>query len=42
MGKKGKDNINHDAHFWGAIYGLIYPVIMEPSLLRNFLSQLGF
>ena len=41
MGKKGKDNINHDAHFWGAIYGLIYPLIMEPSLLKNFLSQIG-
>lgn len=40
MGKKGKDNINHDAHFWGAVYGLIYPVIMEPSLLKNFISQI--
>jgi len=41
MGKRGKDNINHDAHFWGAVYGLIYPVIMEPGLLKNFLSQIG-
>ena len=41
MGKKGKDNINHDAHFWGAFYGLIFPIIMEPSLLSNFLFQIG-
>jgi membrane associated rhomboid family serine protease len=41
MGKKGKDNINHDAHFWGAIFGLIFPVLMEPSLLQNFLFKIG-
>lgn len=41
MGKKGKDNINHDAHFWGAFFGLLYPVLMEPSLLSSFLSQIG-
>jgi membrane associated rhomboid family serine protease len=42
MGKKAKDNINNDAHFWGAIIGLIYPVLMEPSLIKSFLAQLGF
>ena len=41
MGKKSKDNINHDAHFWGAVFGLIYPVILHPSLLAGFLSQMG-
>jgi len=41
MGKKGKDNINHDAHFWGAVFGLIYPVLMESSLLKGFLNQIG-
>jgi membrane associated rhomboid family serine protease len=41
MGKKGKDNINHDAHFWGAIFGLIYPVLMDPSLLKTFLFKIG-
>jgi membrane associated rhomboid family serine protease len=41
MGKKSKDNINHDAHFWGAVFGLIFPVIINPSLLSGFLSQIG-
>jgi len=41
MSKKAKDNINHDAHFWGAVFGMIYPVIMEPALLKGFLIQLG-
>lgn len=41
MSKKAKDNINHDAHFWGAVFGLIYPVLMEPSLFTGFLTQLG-
>lgn len=40
MGKKGTDNIGHDAHFWGAIFGLIYPILVDPSLLRYFIQQL--
>ena len=41
MSRKGKDNINHDAHFWGAIYGLVFPLLIDPSLIRNFFHQLG-
>ena len=40
MGKKGGDNINHSAHMWGAIYGFAYTVLLQPSLLANFFSQL--
>lgn len=40
MAKRGGDNINHNAHFYGAVYGLIFPVLMEPSLLQVFLNQL--
>src|SRR6185436_16944432 len=24
LGKKGGDNINHDAHLWGAIFGVVF------------------
>jgi membrane associated rhomboid family serine protease len=40
MGKKGQDNIGHDAHFWGAIFGLLYPLIVKPQLISYFFNQL--
>lgn len=40
MSKKGGDNINHDAHFYGALFGLVYPVLIDPSLVTHFFSQL--
>jgi membrane associated rhomboid family serine protease len=42
MGKRDKDHINHDAHLWGAIYGVLFPLFLEPSLIHRFISQLGF
>ena len=41
MSRKGGDNINHDAHFWGAVYGFIFPVLIDPSLIKVFLNQLN-
>ncbi len=40
MGKKNTDNIGHDAHFSGAIFGLIFPVILKFSLINHFFQQL--
>jgi len=40
MGKKGGDNINHDAHFWGALYGILFTLINEPRMGAYFLDQL--
>lgn len=42
MGKKNIDNIGHDAHFTGAVYGLIFPIIIDFSLLNNFIHKLFF
>ena len=39
MSRRQMDNINHDAHFWGAVIGFLYPVLMEPSLLRYFIDN---
>ena len=32
MSKKNKDNVNHEAHLTGAIFGFIYPLIIHPGL----------
>ena len=39
-GKRGNSNINHSAHLWGAAYGVIMTIILEPKLISHFLSQL--
>lgn len=40
MAKKGGDNINHDAHFYGAIFGFVFTLIFEPSHGKIFIQQL--
>ena len=40
MSKRNRDNINHDAHFAGAIYGLIFPVLISIELLSHFINAL--
>lgn len=38
--KQGKSNINHSAHLWGAAYGVIMTVIIEPRLISHFFNKL--
>lgn len=40
MSKKGGDNINHDAHLYGALYGLLFPIVFKPQLISYFLEQI--
>ncbi|HHB78182.1 MAG TPA: rhomboid family intramembrane serine protease [Saprospiraceae bacterium] len=39
-GKKNNDNIGHDAHFYGAVFGFIYTLVISPAFLTHFLIQL--
>ncbi|MBW8686785.1 rhomboid family intramembrane serine protease [Chitinophaga rhizophila] len=32
--------INHDAHLWGAVFGLLFPLIFEPKIGIHFVNQL--
>ena len=41
MAKRNMDNIGHTAHFWGAVYGLVFPLVCRPDIFSHFLSQLG-
>lgn len=40
MGKKGADNIGHNAHFFGAIFGLAFTIVINPSFVESFINQL--
>lgn len=44
MSKRGGDNINHDAHLWGALFGLGFTIAliaaMQPRLLEFILEEL--
>ncbi|HMM11597.1 MAG TPA: rhomboid family intramembrane serine protease [Bacteroidales bacterium] len=35
MGKRGTDNIGHFAHFSGAVFGLVFTLILKPELVNN-------
>lgn len=41
MAKRNMDNIGHTAHFWGAVYGLLFPIACRPDILAFCLSQFG-
>ncbi len=38
MAKKGGGTMNHDAHFWGAVYGLVYALIIDPTHGKLFIN----
>ncbi len=40
MSKQNKDNIAHEAHFAGSIFGLIFPILLNPNLIQNFIFQI--
>jgi len=42
MSRRGKDNINHDAHFAGAIFGFIFPVFIDFDLVSHFIKSFSF
>ena len=38
--KQSKDNINHDAHLWGALFGLAFPIALHPYLFNQMIGQI--
>jgi hypothetical protein len=40
MAKKGGDNVNHDAHLWGAVYGIVFTAIIRPGVISTFINEL--
>jgi membrane associated rhomboid family serine protease len=41
MSKRGTDNINHNAHFWGSVFGFVFTFLFDPSHGRIFLQQIS-
>ncbi len=38
--RRGGDNIDHTAHFFGAVFGFFFPILLRPSLFVEFFQQL--
>ena len=41
MSRRGGDNVNHDAHLWGAIYGIVFTIVARPSVVGTFLNEMS-
>jgi membrane associated rhomboid family serine protease len=41
MSRRASDNIGHDAHFWGAVFGAVFTIALKPSLFLDFIHQLS-
>jgi membrane associated rhomboid family serine protease len=40
MNKKNIDNVGHDAHFWGAIFGFVFTIVLKPALIVDLYTTL--
>ncbi|MFP5471551.1 MAG: rhomboid family intramembrane serine protease, partial [Bacteroidia bacterium] len=40
MDKKSSDNIAHDAHFYGAVWGIIFTGYLDFSLITSFFDNI--
>jgi membrane associated rhomboid family serine protease len=38
MSRRSKDNVNHDAHLLGAVYGFTFPLLIDFDLISHFLQ----
>lgn len=41
MGRQRRDNINHDAHFYGALFGVVITLALIPGIGSSFLSRIN-
>ncbi|GAB4248219.1 MAG: rhomboid family intramembrane serine protease [Vicingaceae bacterium] len=42
MDKRSKDYIAHDAHIWGALFGIIFTFTAIPGAFVNFINQITY
>ncbi len=41
QGKSSRDNINHDAHLYGALFGLLFCIVIYPQSISDFADQIS-
>jgi membrane associated rhomboid family serine protease len=41
MDRRQTDRINHSAHLWGAVYGVVFTIALEPRVAVQFLDRLA-
>jgi membrane associated rhomboid family serine protease len=41
QGRKANDNINHDAHLFGALFGLVFIAVLYPQAIPEFFEQVS-
>jgi len=39
--KNPNTHINHDAHLWGAVYGILFTIVLYPAVIPRFIQQLS-
>ncbi len=40
MNRRKVDNVAHDAHFLGSVFGFVFPVLLNPALFERFIDKL--
>lgn len=35
------DNISHESHFWGAMYGIAFILVLKPLVFKHFISEVA-
>lgn len=40
MDKRNEDHVAHDAHFFGALFGVAFMLVLEPGLFVNLVAQM--
>lgn len=39
--KRSRDGINHDAHLYGALFGIVFCIVLYPDAIRLFFEQIS-
>ncbi|GIV33149.1 MAG: rhomboid family intramembrane serine protease [Chitinophagales bacterium] len=42
MARQARDNIGHYAHFFGAVFGFLFPILMKPALFIEFIQGIAY